>query len=111
MKLAGTVAICSGVPWATMLSLFLFFFVVFIAATLRRVPIHPMNYFFLAAAFFSFYVLLAYLVDHISIHLAFAISSLVSVALAWLGAERHLTLSCCSPIFEIRPAGERSVVQ
>jgi hypothetical protein len=40
-----------------------------------------MNYFFLAAAFFAFHLLLAYLVDHVSIHLAFAICSLVSIFL------------------------------
>lgn len=40
-----------------------------------------MNYFFLACAFFSFHLLMAYLVDHISIHLAFAICSAVSVFL------------------------------
>jgi inner membrane protein involved in colicin E2 resistance len=42
-----------------------------------------MNYFFLAAAFFSFHLLLAYLVDHISIHLAFVICSAVSLLLVW----------------------------
>ena len=40
-----------------------------------------MNYFFIGAAFFSFHLLLAYLVDHISIHLAFWICSLVSIFL------------------------------
>ena len=50
-------------------------------STLRRVELHPVNYFFLAAAFFAFHLLLAYLVDHISIHAAFLISSVVSTAL------------------------------
>ncbi len=40
-----------------------------------------MNYFFLAALFFAFHLLLAYLVDHISIHAAFAICSAVSMFL------------------------------
>ena len=62
-------------------SLFFFFFLVFILTTLRGIDLHPMNYFFLAAAFFAFHLLLAYLVDHVSIHLAFAISSAVSVFL------------------------------
>ncbi len=62
-------------------SLFFFFFLIFIFATLRNIDIHPMNYFFLAAAFFAFHLLLAYLVDHISIHVAMVISSLVSIAL------------------------------
>ncbi|HEY6118407.1 MAG TPA: inner membrane CreD family protein [Pyrinomonadaceae bacterium] len=62
-------------------SLFFFFFLMFIITTMRGIELHPMNYFFLAAAFFSFHLLLAYLVDHVSIHAAFAISSLVSVFL------------------------------
>ena len=62
-------------------SLFFFFFLMLIITTLRGVELHPMNYFFLAAAFFSFHLLLAYLVDHISIHLAFGICSAVSVFL------------------------------
>jgi inner membrane protein involved in colicin E2 resistance len=62
-------------------SLFFFFFLMFIITTLRGIELHPMNYFFLAAAFFAFHLLLAYLVDHISIHLAFAICSGVSIFL------------------------------
>lgn len=62
-------------------SLFFFFFLIFIITTLRGIDLHPMNYFFFAAAFFAFHLLLAYLVDHISIHLAFAICSLVSTFL------------------------------
>jgi inner membrane protein involved in colicin E2 resistance len=62
-------------------SLFFFFFLIFILSTLRGIDLHPMNYFFLAAAFFAFHLLLAYLADHISIHWAFAISSAVSIAL------------------------------
>jgi hypothetical protein len=62
-------------------SLLLFFFLMFIITTLRSIDLHPMNYFFLAAAFFAFHLLLAYLVDHISIHAAFLICSVVSVFL------------------------------
>src|SRR5215216_4959677 len=62
-------------------SLFFFFFLMFIITTMRGIELHPMNYFFLAAAFFAFHLLLAYLVDHVSIHTAFAISALVSVFL------------------------------
>jgi hypothetical protein len=62
-------------------SLLLFFFILFIITTLRAIDLHPMNYFFLAAAFFAFHLLLAYLVDHISIHVAFLICSMVSVFL------------------------------
>jgi inner membrane protein involved in colicin E2 resistance len=62
-------------------SLFFFFFLMLIITTVRGIDLHPMNYFFLAAAFFSFHLLLAYLVDHVSIHAAFAISASVSVFL------------------------------
>ncbi|MDQ3919965.1 MAG: cell envelope integrity protein CreD [Acidobacteriota bacterium] len=62
-------------------SLFFFFFLMFIITTMRGLELHPMNYFFLATAFFSFHLLLAYLVDHVSIHTAFAASSVVSVFL------------------------------
>ncbi len=75
-------------PWASKItyfapvSLFLFFFLLFLFTTVRKIKIHPMNYFFLGCAFFSYHLLLAYLVDHISIHLAFWICSLVSILLA-----------------------------
>jgi inner membrane protein involved in colicin E2 resistance len=62
-------------------SLFFFFFLMLIITTMRGIELHPMNYFFLAAAFFSFHLLLAYLVDHVSIHTAFAVSAAVSVFL------------------------------
>jgi inner membrane protein involved in colicin E2 resistance len=62
-------------------SLFFFFFLMFIITTLRNIDLHPLNYFFLACAFFAFHLLLGYLVDHISIHVAMVISSLVSISL------------------------------
>lgn len=69
------------ISYAAPVSLFFFFFLIFIITTLRNIDLHPMNYFFLATAFFAFHLLLAYLVDHISIHAAMAISSIVSVVL------------------------------
>lgn len=62
-------------------SLFFFFFLMLVITTMKRIDLHPMNYFFLACAFFAFHLLLAYLVDHISIHAAFFISSAVSILL------------------------------
>ena len=62
-------------------SLLFFFFLMFIITTMRRIRLHPMHYFFLATSFFAFHLLLAYLVDHISVHAAFAISSVVSIFL------------------------------
>ena len=53
----------------------LFFLTVMVVITIvKKVEIHPMNYFFLAAAFFAFHLLLAYLVDHIDVQVAFFIS-------------------------------------
>jgi inner membrane protein involved in colicin E2 resistance len=62
-------------------SLLFFFFMMFIVTTIKRIALHPMHYFFLATSFFAFHLLLAYLTDHISIHLAFAICSAVSIFL------------------------------
>ncbi len=62
-------------------SLVFFFFLVFVISTLKKIELHPMHYFFLATSFFAFHLLLAYLVDHISIHLAFVICSVVSIFL------------------------------
>ena len=71
----------SQITFAAPVSLFLFFFVVFVLTTVKKIKLHPMNYFFIGAAFFSFHLLLAYLVDHISIHVSFLICSMVSIAL------------------------------
>lgn len=61
--------------------LLFFFTVMVILGTIRGRSLHPMNYFFLAAAFFAFHLLLAYLVDHVDIHAAFAVAAAVSVFL------------------------------
>jgi inner membrane protein involved in colicin E2 resistance len=71
----------SRVTFFAPISLFLFFFLMFIITTLKDIKIHPMNYFFIAAAFFSFHLLLAYLADHIDIHVALMVSSVVSIFL------------------------------
>jgi len=71
----------SQVSYAAPISLFLFFFLLFVISLLRQIKIHPVNYFFIGASFFSFHLLLAYLVDHVSVHASFIIASVVSVAL------------------------------
>ena len=63
------------------ISLLFFFFILFIITSIRKIDLHAMNYFFLAAAFFSFHLLMAYLVDQIFIHTAFLICSGVSIFL------------------------------
>jgi hypothetical protein len=62
-------------------SLLFFLTVMVMLGVTKGESLHPMNYFFLAGAFFAFHLLLAYLVDHVSIHVAFAIAGTVSVAL------------------------------
>jgi hypothetical protein len=60
----------------------LFFFVLMAAINVvYRLPIHPMHYLFVAAGFFAFHLLLAYLVGLIHIHLALPLAALVAVAL------------------------------
>ena len=48
---------------------------------MRGVSVHPFNYFFIGCGFFAFHLLLTYLVDHVSIHVAFIIASIVSMFL------------------------------
>ncbi len=59
-----------------------FFFVwMFVICLMRGIDLHPMNYLFLAAAFFAFHLLFGYTVDHIDVVPAFVISSAVSMFL------------------------------
>lgn len=62
-------------------SLLFFMTVLVILGVLRQQSLHPMNYFFLAAAFFAFHLLLAYLVDHLEVNVAFLIASAASLLL------------------------------
>lgn len=62
-------------------SLLFFITVLLMLGALEHLELHPMHFFFLSAAFFSFHLLMAYLVDHINIHLAFSIAAAVSLAL------------------------------
>jgi len=48
---------------------------------MRKVDLHPMHYFVLGASFFAFHLLFAYLVDHVDVNTAFAISAATSVFL------------------------------
>lgn len=73
--------LASEISFFAPVSLFFFFFLMFIITALRNIEIHPMNYFFLAAAFFAFHLLLAYTVDHLDIHVAFSIAAAVSIFL------------------------------
>lgn len=63
------------------ISLLFFFLILFVLATLRKIDIHPINYFFVAGAFFAFHLLFAYSVDHLEVKQAFVLSSVVSMVL------------------------------
>ena len=71
----------SRVTFFAPVSLLFFFTVMVVLGVLERHPLHPVNYFFLAAAFFAFHLLLAYLVDHLSVHLSFVVAAATSVFL------------------------------
>jgi hypothetical protein len=62
-------------------SLLFFLSVMVMIGTVSGPSLHPMHYWFIAAAFFAFHLLLAYLVDHVSVNVAFAAAAVVSVGL------------------------------
>lgn len=62
-------------------SLFFFIVVLLTIGIVRNIEIHPMHFFFVAAAFFAFHLLFAYLADQVDIHAAFAIAAVVSLLL------------------------------
>jgi hypothetical protein len=62
-------------------SLFFFIVVLLTIGVVKSVEMHPMHFFFLAAAFFAFHLLFSYLVDHISVHTAFVIAAATSLVL------------------------------
>lgn len=66
--------------WAPV-ALFFYFFVMLVITALRRVDLHPVNYFFLAASFFAFHLLFAYLVDRMPLWAAFTICAIVTLFL------------------------------
>ncbi|HVG92818.1 MAG TPA: inner membrane CreD family protein [Planctomycetota bacterium] len=80
-------------------SLFFFFVVMVTIQVLKGWRLHPMNYLLIAAGFFAFHILLAYLVDHLAIHASFWISAAVSTALVLsylrlvLGSRRAVLLA------------------
>ena len=85
----------------------LFFLTVMVMVGATSGPsLHPMHYWFIAAAFFSFHLLLAYLVDHVNVHAAFAAAAAVSLALVLsyvrviAGARRALmTVGAAQTVF------------
>lgn len=73
--------LASGMSFTAPLSLGLFFLWIYALGLLRRLEVHPINYLFLAGAFFAFDLLFAYTADRIPVEAAFALASVVSVTL------------------------------
>jgi hypothetical protein len=73
--------LASRITFFAPVSLLFFLTVMVMLGVTRGENLHPVNYFFLSAAFFAFHLLLAYLVDHVSIHAAFAMASATSIVL------------------------------
>lgn len=73
--------LASALSFSAPISLFFFFLIIFVLAALRGLEVHPINYLFLAGAFFSFHLLFAYSVDHLEVIPAFVLSSGVTMAL------------------------------
>jgi hypothetical protein len=62
-------------------SLAFFFFLMLLLSVIKQVRLHPVHYAMLAAAFFSFHLLLVYSVDLLPLGVAFGLASGVSVLL------------------------------
>ncbi|MBN2804667.1 MAG: inner membrane CreD family protein [Deltaproteobacteria bacterium] len=73
--------ILSRVTFFAPVPLLFFFFIVMVISILKKIPIHPMHYFFLATAFFAFHLIFSYYSDIMNIYLAFIIASVVSMLL------------------------------
>jgi inner membrane protein involved in colicin E2 resistance len=63
------------------ISLGLFLVFIYVITLIRRIGLHPMNFLFVAAAFFSFNLLFGYTADRLPVETAFLLSSAVSVGL------------------------------
>lgn len=79
--------VASRMAFFAPVSLLFFFTSLFIISAVkadRIKPLHPMNYFFLGAAFFAFHLLYAYLADHLDAHATFAVAGAVSCLLVFI---------------------------
>lgn len=73
--------IASKISFFAPIPLLFFFAILIIFGILKNISLHPMHFIFLAGCFFSFHLLFAYMVDHMHLHVAFLIASLVSLGL------------------------------
>jgi hypothetical protein len=73
--------LAASLSFSAPISLGFFFVLLLVLGRLRGLDLHPVNYLFIGAAFFSFHLLFAYSVDHLPLVPAFAIASGTSVLL------------------------------
>jgi len=80
-KLLNAGPVAARIAFFAPVSLLFFITVVLLIGGLRGVPLHPMHVFFVAAGFFAFHLLFAYLVDHLPLIPSFAIAAIASLVL------------------------------
>ncbi len=80
-RLLNPAPVASRISFFAPVSLLFFVTVLVLLGSLRGIALHPMHICFVAAGFFSFHLLFAYLTDVIPLYVAFALSALVSVLL------------------------------
>ncbi len=73
--------LAAAMSFSAPISLGLFMVWIYVLGLLKSIDIHPVNYAFIAASFFSFHLLFGYSADHLTVVNAFALSSVVSVFL------------------------------
>lgn len=76
---AGPVA--ARIAFFAPVSLLFFVTILLLIGGLKGIPLHPMHVFFVAAGFFAFHLLFAYLVDLVTLPVAYAIATATSVLL------------------------------
>jgi inner membrane protein involved in colicin E2 resistance len=73
--------LAASLSYSAPISLLFFFVLLLVLGRIRGLDLHPINYLFVGAAFFSFHLLFAYSVDHLHIVPAFVLASATSVLL------------------------------
>ncbi|MCF7674471.1 MAG: DUF4424 domain-containing protein [Akkermansiaceae bacterium] len=73
--------IASRISFFAPVSLLLFITLILLIGGIKGIPLHPMHVFFIAAGFFAFHLLFAYLVDLLPLMTSFGIAAATSVLL------------------------------
>ena len=80
-KLLNAGPVASRIAFFAPVSLLFFVTVLLLIGGLKGISLHPMHVFFVAAGFFAFHLLFAYLVDLLPLHPSFVIAALASLVL------------------------------